>query len=231
VLPALPALRLRRARAPRVARSLAAAAAALVIAALPALALEMVLIGTRVQGGGVWADVRLDALFPPRVEDSLARGMPARIQLHAELWRTRTGWFDRLESGLDAELRVRYEVWSRQYLLERRGAAPERFDDLDSLRASLGRPIALRVAGAERLQAGSRYYVIVVATLKPLSVEDVEEVEGWLSGEVDTKRSAGIGVLTELPRALFDAVRNFSGFGDQRARVVSEPFAVGAPAR
>jgi hypothetical protein len=67
--------------------------------------------------------------------------------------------------------------------------------------------------------------VIVSATLKPLSVEDVEEVEGWLSGEVETKRRAGFGVITELPRALFDAVRNFAGFGDHRAREQTPPFA------
>jgi hypothetical protein len=66
--------------------------------------------------------------------------------------------------------------------------------------------------------------VVVYATLKPLSVEDVAEVEGWLSGEVKTRSGAGLGVIAELPRSLFDAVRNFAGFGDRRARAVSEEF-------
>ena len=60
--------------------------------------------------------------------------------------------------------------------------------------------------------------------LKPLSVEDVQKVEGWLSGEVRSKGQAGFGVVTELPHALFDAVRNFAGFGDRRTRTVSEEF-------
>jgi hypothetical protein len=33
-------------------------------------------------------------------------------------------------------------------------------------------------------------------------------------------------VITELPRSLFDAVRNFAGFGDQRARVVAPMFSM-----
>ena len=57
-------------------------------------------------------------------------------------------------------------------------------------------------------------------------VEYVKEVEGRLSGEVQSERKAGIGVVTELPRALFDAVRNFAGFGDRRVRVSSMDFAL-----
>lgn len=180
----------------------------------------------RARGADLWTDVRITGLLPARVAESLGRGMPARVQLHAELWRSRSGWFDRLESGLDAEARIRFEVWNREYVMERRGSPAQRFESLDSLRTAVERPLALRVAETARLQPGGRYYVVVTVTLKPLSVEDVEEVEGWLSGEVDAKRSAGLGVITELPRALFDAVRNFSGFGDLRARAISETFAI-----
>ena len=54
--------------------------------------------------------------------------------------------------------------------------------------------------------------------------EDVEEGEGWLSGEVEEKRRSGLGVLTAIPRSLFDAVRNFAGLGDQRARAITDDF-------
>jgi hypothetical protein len=49
-------------------------------------------------------------------------------------------------------------------------------------------------------------------------------MEGWLSGEVEQKRGAGFGIITELPRSVFDAVRNFVGFGDQKARAISSDF-------
>ena len=89
---------------------------------------------------------------------------------------------------------------------------------------ALSRPVALRVGRVGALDPGARYYVVVVATLKPLSVEDVEEIEGWLSGEVEHKHGAGFGVITDLPRSVFDAVRNFTGFGDQKARAISADF-------
>lgn len=199
--------------------------AGLVLAALliavPAAAFEVAFDGTRRAGEHLWADIRLSDVIPARVEESLGRGMPATLQLHAELWRRRTAWFDRMEDAFDAELRVRYDVWSREYRIERRGAASEAFDSIEALQAALSRPIALRVGRLARLQRGGRYYAVVTATLKPLDVEDAGQVEGWLSGEVETNRRSGFGVITELPRSLFDAVRNLAGFGDLRARAFS----------
>ena len=192
--------------------------------AVPAGALELEVLTTREQWGLVWTDVRLGELFPPRVAESLSRGMPATLRLQTELWRRRRGWFDRLESSFEADVRIRYDVWSRSYRLERRGAPPAEVSSLDSVQIVLSRPIALRVGRVGELDAKSRYYVIVAATVKPLSIEDVEEIEGWLSGEVKTTGGRGFGVITELPRSLFDAVRNFTGFGDQKARATSPDF-------
>jgi hypothetical protein len=195
-----------------------------------ARALEATVGALQERDGSVWCDLRLGDVIAPRVQESLSRGMPATLEFHAELWRRRSGWFDRLESSFDASLRIRYEVWNRCYRIERAGAIPLVLGTLDSVAAALERPLALPVGRSDRLVSGARYYVVVTATLRPLSIEDVEEVEGWLSGEVVDKRRAGFGALTELPRSAFDAVRNFAGLGDQRARAQTEDV-VPRPAR
>jgi len=223
VLPGLPTRPFHPRRARARTRALVPALLAL-LATGTAFALEVDVLATREQAGYVWTDVRLADLFAPRVAESLSRGMPATLRLHTELWRRRHGWFGRLESSFDAEVRIRYDVWSRAYQLERRGAPTSGLASLDSVEIALSRPIALRVGRVGDLDPGARYYVIVTATLKPLSVEDVEEIEGWLSGEVKTTGGKGFGVITELPRSVFDAVRNFVGFGDQKARAMSPDF-------
>jgi hypothetical protein len=189
-----------------------------------ACALEAQLGAPRERDGYVWVDLSLSDLFPPRVAESLARGMPATLQLHAELWRRRSGWFDGLEQSYDASARMRYEVWSESYRVDRAGASSLRLSSLDSLRLVLSRPLALPVGRFEQLEPRQRYYIVVTSTLKPLSVEDVAEVEGWLSGEVRDQGRSRFGVITELPRSVFDAVRNFAGFGDQKARALSRDF-------
>lgn len=178
----------------------------------------------REEQGWVRVDLRLGDVLSTRIEESLARGMPATLQLHGELWRRRTAWFDRLESSVDASLKVRYEVWSERYRVERPGLPALELASLDSVRTTLSRTISLPVGRVGQLETGGRYYVSVAATLRPLSVEDIAEGEGWLSGEVESRRGAGVGVLTSLPRSVFDAVRNVAGLGDQRARAVTADF-------
>lgn len=189
-------------------------------------ALNVALAPPRVRSDSVWVDVRLGDLFDARVEESLARGMPATIQLHAELWRRRSGWFDRLENTVDAELRVRYETVNRAYRLERQGAMPRTFGTLDSMAAAIAGPLAMPAGRIRPEERTHWHFVVVTVTLRPLSVEDVAEVESWLSGEVESKRGSGFGLITQVPRALFDAVRNFAGFGDDRARAISVDFRI-----
>ncbi|HYM80814.1 MAG TPA: DUF4390 domain-containing protein [Candidatus Limnocylindria bacterium] len=177
--------------------------------------------------GYIWVDVHNVELFSPRVRESLDRGMPATLIVHSELWRRRQGWFDRLEESHDAQIRIRYQISKRSYRLDRAGVATRTVSTLDSVAAIFSGPFAVRVGRVGDLKSRASYYIAIATTLKPLSVEDVAEVEDWLSGEVADKRSAGLGVITQLPRALFDAVRNFAGFGDQHARTVSREFTLG----
>ena len=174
--------------------------------------------------GQLWVELRIDEPIEPRVANSLGRGMPATLSLHAELWRRRSGWFDRMEKAVDANFRMRYDVWSDRWRLERPGGATLTVSSLDSLETALERTLTLPVSALDRLDPDVPCYVVVSASLRPLNVEDVEEVEGWLSGEVREKKHSGLSFLTSLPRSLFEAARNFAGFGDERSRLISAEF-------
>ena len=214
------------ARRPGRAAPRAAAALALALLALPhaARAIEVDAGQPREREGLLIVEARLADVFAPRVAESLARGMPATLQVHAELWRRRRAWFDKLETSADASVRIRYDVWTDRYLLERFGADPIVVGTIDSAAVVLRRPWIVTVGRVGQLNATSTYYVSLAATLRPLTVEDLTEVEGWLSGEVKDKRRSGFGVIAEIPLSLFDAVRNVAGFGDERAKDTSNDF-------
>jgi hypothetical protein len=193
-------------------------------AARPVQALEVAAERPREQGGYVWVDAHLSDLFAPRVASSLERGMPATLALHAELWRRRTGWFDRLESSFDAALRLHYDFRDETFHLERAGTRPLVVPTLDSVRTVLSRRLPLPIGRVGPLLPDQAYYVVISATLKPLSVEDAAQVEAWLSGEVEDTRQEPFGFVTGLPRSLFDAARNFAGFGDEHGRAITADF-------
>lgn len=218
--PRLPALA-------RIPPALAAACLALLSAA-PARAIGFASLQPhRDAEGRIGITFRLDDPLEDRVQESLARGMPATLLLHAELWRRRNGWFDRVERSIDATVRLRRDVWAGAWLLERAGLPAISVPTLDSLETAVSGPFALPFPESGRLAPAASYFVVLTATVKPLSVEDAEEVEVALSGEVRGQRSTGFGAITALPRALFDTVRNIAGLGDARARAVSPEFTPG----
>jgi hypothetical protein len=209
----------------RVRTCVGAVLASLVIASGTARAFQLTSIRpTRDSSGQLWVEVQLDQPIEPRVMSSLGRGMPATLTLHAELWRRRRGWFDRMERSVDATFRLHYIVSSSSWHLDRPGAPPLPVSTLDSLQLLLEHTLALPVAPLDRIAPETSCYLVVSASLRPLNVEDLEEVEGWLSGEVEEKRHSGFGILTGIPRSLFEAARNFAGFGDERSRLISTEF-------
>lgn len=206
-------------------RPLAPALALLLLLAPAARAFQLTAIRpVRDASGQLWVELRIEEPIEARVASSLGRGMPATLTLHAELWRRRTAWFDRMERAVDASFRIHYDVWSDRWRLDRPGGSTLTVSTLDSLAGALERTLALPVAPLGRIGQDVPCYVVVSASLRPLNVEDVEEVEIWLSGEVKEKKRSGLGVLTSLPRSLFEAARNFAGFGDEHSRLISTEF-------
>jgi hypothetical protein len=194
------------------------------LGAMPARALEARVDDVVQRGADLWMEGAVVDMFSSGLRAGLARGMPATVALHVELWRRRGAWFDRLENAWDRELRVRYDVWSDQWRLERPPEAPIVTAHLDSVEAEVARPFSLRLAPVSSLRSDTRYYVSFSVTVKPLTVEDAREIEGWLSGEVESKRRAGLGAITAVPISIFDAVRNFVGLGDHTTRAQSPDF-------
>lgn len=213
---------------PTPSRGLLACALALAAAAVPwsAWGLSARVDEVGVNDGFVWARAQLEDVLTTRIRSGVTRGMPATLTLRVELWRRRAIWFDKLESTWETQQRVRYDVWSESYRLERRGATPLVVTDLDSLEAALEQPLRLKLWPSSDLHPGTRYYVSLLAQIEPLTVDDVREIEGWLSGEVEDKRHAGLGGVTRLPSAVFDAVRNAVGLGDVSVRAQSPDFMV-----
>ena len=203
-----------------------------VLAAVVALALWPAAaraLGVRVsppfeRDGRVHVTTALVDPFDSRVAQSLQSGMPITLSVRAELWRRRSGWFDRQESSFGAVLRIGYETLHDRYRVERTGALTEYFGTLDSLARFVTRPWSIPLALSTRVRGSASYYATVQAILRPLTLEDAAEVEGWLAGSDSDRPTAGFGLLAGLPRALFEAARGMAGFGDRQARAVSEDY-------
>jgi len=169
-------------------------------------------------GNVVAARVELEGLFSPRVRRSLDRALPASLVVTIDLWRDRAGWFDQLVETRSTLFRIRYDAWGEDFDVGRDVEPATHVGGLDEVADSLERPLLLPITTRDRLTPGHRYYVVVTASLRPLTPEGLREIEAFL-GRQSAHGSATVPLnsIARLPRSLFSIVAALSGLGDEIA--------------
>jgi hypothetical protein len=173
------------------------------------------------ENGAVVVSYRVENPWTPRLTETLLGGMPATVTFEVGVWKRRTFWFDKLVLAIQSEHRVFYDPWQHTFRV-RSGAVRGKsriLPTLDSLATYLFAERRVALAAVETLDPTASYYVSVRATIRPLSAEDLDEVEDWLSGEVkpDTPEHGVRSYLLGL-------TLNISGLGDRTALAKSEAF-------
>ncbi len=166
-------------------------------------------------------DLIIEHLLDPATTDVLERGIPVTLVCEVEIWRERSAWFDRLEAFRAVSTKLQWDAWDEVYVL-RSGDREETYAQLADAARALERR-RLPIARLDLLDDDESYYLIINAALKPLTVEDVDELEGWLSGEIQSGRRHGFGLLG-LPKAFYGLVKNVTGFGDRNDTLRTDSF-------
>jgi hypothetical protein len=157
-------------------------------------------------------------LSDARLRDLLRNGFPARLHWRIEVWSTR-GWFDDLKAAAEWDVIVRYEPLERRYEIvhidaEGNPTALGRTESFAEVEAIIERPYRAPILPPNRRD---RVYYNVKLEVEMLSVNDLDEVERWLRGElrpaVRGQRNPGTavtrGVRTVVARLLGAEKRNY----------------------
>jgi hypothetical protein len=152
-----------------------------------------------------------------RLEELLHSGFPARLHFKVELW-SADGVFDDLASQAEWDVIVRYNPLERRYsaarIVQEHVTPLGSYAEFDSVQAAAARPYrpSMRLPSG-----GGRHYYIVMLDVEMLSVNDIDEVERWLRGELSPavrgEHSAGTalsrGAKTLVTRLLGGRSRHY----------------------
>ena len=175
--------------------------------------------GPMIRTANVIADKELQKL--------LLNGFPANLHYRADLW-SRGGLFDDLKASTEWDVLVRYEPLTKTYRVARfagqRWETIGRFERYEDAQAAVARPYQPQLP-ARRTR--DRQYYIVTLEVEVLSMSDLDEVEGWLRGElrpaVRGKRNPG----TAVGRGFSRLATRLLGGENQRYEQRSETFRIG----
>lgn len=107
-------------------------------------------------------------------------GFPLRLHFRLELWKDRSGWFDRYITGVDWDAVARDDPLAEEFVLIRTGGTVTRYNTTEDLAQALAVPyrVTLETSG------GGRFYLIARLDVTTLNDTDLEELTRWLRGDV-----------------------------------------------
>jgi hypothetical protein len=153
-------------------RGLLAAAALRFAVQAPRLAVTRDGPVARVQAAGLLDDGKFI--------DLMRSGFPLRLHFHLELWKERSGWFDRYVTGVEWDAVARHDPLAEEFILIRTGGGVTRYSTTEDLAQALAVPyrVTLETRGA------GRFYLVARLDLTTLNDTDLEELTRWLKGDV-----------------------------------------------
>lgn len=151
---------------------LIAAAALRFVPAGPALTVTRDGSVARVQAFGLLDDGKFVEL--------MRSGFPLRLHFRLELWKDRSGWFDRYITGVDWDAVARDDPLAEEFVLIRTGGTVTRYNTTEDLAQALAVPyrVTLETSG------GGRFYLVARLDVTTLNDTDLEELTRWLRGDV-----------------------------------------------
>lgn len=172
-------------------------------------------------------DLDLEGAFSEGREEELFQGFATNIAYTVELWRERGLWFDKLKLTRTLTLKVTYDLWDERYVVHFRRDRMARFDTIEEVKDATCRLKGLKLVEATELSPEEEYYIAVRARVRPLTVEELGEIEDWLSGDLPSGGRGG-GILS-IPSYLMKMLLGTTGVTDRSVLTKSDVFTITAP--
>lgn len=191
---------------------------------------QVVLDSLRIEGGQLLADFHIDSLLTAKVWQGLERGMTSAGRFRIQLWRKRGFLLNSLVTERDFEIKTAFDPWEQQFLIET-WEERRKTKLRDYVRQKWEQHRGLLLADSTRISGKHRYFVVLTLQFEPVSRESLQEIRGWLAGEMKTvgKRDS-TQAEPQKTRGLQDRMLGFvvelTGLGEKSLSVKSELFRV-----
>ena len=154
--------------------------------------------------------------------EALRSGLPVRMRFRTELWRDEL--LDDLVDDDTFVVVLRYEPIERRYEIYdgRRRGATGYYSSYERMRAAVENRYALDV----RPRSRGRYYYLASLEVETLALSDLDELQGWLRGELTPAVSGDGSILGAIGNGAKRVFIRVLGLPARRLEARSAPFRI-----
>jgi len=199
---------------------------------------RVVVDSLRLEASALYVDFHVDSLLTTTLLNGMQRGLTSAAQFRVQLWRKRRRWFgSTFLAERHYEVKSTYDAWEKKYAIVTAGER-RLTSGLDLVRRWWEQHRGVALAEIKQLQPDRRYFVTIELLVEPVSKENLNEIRGWLAGEVktsaprDSTQRAPADTTANRNNSVSDRllnlIVNLTGFGKQVVTIQSEIFGIEA---
>jgi hypothetical protein len=192
---------------------------------------SLVIDSLRLKENYLLVDFHADNLLTRQLLNGMQRGLTSSAQYRVQLWRKRGFLFgSTLLAERQYEIKSTYDPWEQKYVIIT--AAERRLTSaLDLVRRWWEQHHGVALAESKDLHPARRHFVTIDLQVEPVSKESLNEIRGWLAGEVkgagktdSTNTANNEEKARDIPDRLLNFLVNVTGFGKRVIAVKSLNF-------
>lgn len=116
--------------------------------------------------------------------EQIDKGVPVGFEYRMELWKVRSGWFDRQIAAYSLSYKIRYDTWAKDYTVVE--VRPNITVENSLTRQ---REVIDLVTASDRVtvpvdDTSGAFYLVGRVSIKIMTLSNFREVESWLKGEI-----------------------------------------------
>lgn len=191
------------------------------ISLLQAASKRVVIDSVKINSGNLMLDFHVDEIIDEKVAEGLQKGLTSTLEYQVELWEKRGGLINHLVTQQDIRMKVFFDNWEHKYVIM--SAEEKRLtSSLETVKEKCSQIHNFEVIPIGKLKTNKKYFFNVKVILRPLSMQNYQEIKHWLSGRAKNFKLDDLGDTEKqekkLKGGLLKMFLALTGFGD---RVVS----------
>ncbi|NOZ62797.1 MAG: DUF4390 domain-containing protein [Calditrichaeota bacterium] len=180
-----------------------------------------------VKEGNLVVSFHTQGIFDDKTMQGLRRGLTSTFQYEIQLWERKSRWVNSLIAGQSRRIKVYFDNWEKKFVVlspeERRlTPSPEKVQRLCTEMSDMG------LLPQKKISAKKKYFVTVKAILRPLSMENYQEIKNWLSGSAKNLDLKNLDDSKEQEKrfkgGFLKLLLSLTGFGDKIVSGKSQVF-------
>jgi len=174
-------------------------------------------------------DFTVEGIVDQKISEGLQKGLTSTVEYQIQLWEKKSGWINNLVAENDVRMKVYYDNWENKYVILSRDET-RMTSSIETVREKCSIISNSPIHYVSQMDSAAHYFVTVKVVLRPLSVENYQEIKNWLGGEVKSFQLKKLGDTNQQEKqikgGIFKMLMALTGFGDRVIAGKSKEFSV-----